>query len=111
MSRTSLRFVAVLIALSALTDFRAWTEAAPHVGYSHCPRDRIPKPIRETGSPREPTDASPIRPDIGRAPPRATSNATDSRRGLPARAIWPAGRWRIAEIPSPAQHRQPFQAA
>jgi len=56
MSRTSLRFVAVFIALSASTDGRAWTEAAPHVGYSHCPRDshteaypRNPHPKRAYG--------------------------------------------------------------
>jgi hypothetical protein len=35
----SLRFVAVLIARSALTDGCARTDAPPHVGYSHCPPD------------------------------------------------------------------------
>jgi hypothetical protein len=39
MSRATLRFVAVFIVLSASTDGRAWTEAAPRVEYSHCPRD------------------------------------------------------------------------
>lgn len=39
MARNSLRFVAVLLALCASTDGRAWTQDAPHVGYSRCGRD------------------------------------------------------------------------
>ena len=37
MARNSLKFVVVLLALCGSTDGRAWTQAVPHVSYSHCP--------------------------------------------------------------------------
>ena len=103
MSRTSLRFVAVFIALSASTDGRAWTEAAPHVGYSHCPRDSHTEAYPRNWRRREPTDASPIRPDTWRAPPRATSNATDPSTGFTGESDLSGG--------SLAERRNPFASS
>src|SRR5277367_6044778 len=70
---------------------------------------RIPKPIREIPTGRKPTDASPIRPGISRALPKAMKCATSSSVGRLARTFGAAGRRWNAVIFPPTLDRQFFQ--